>query len=232
MKKIYFTLVSAFMCVVALNAQTVGKSYEANGKYDKKISGSCVAITVNTDLKKAQSLMEDLLKNEGLKVQKKGSTLNYEKIIYQAISPEYLNLNIAFEAANKDKNSPATTVRCFLSKGAFGESEFVSSASDHSAIANLKNLLDTKYSYAVYNNDVEQRTEAKKKEIETATKEIEAQNKEIEKRSKDISGYKKDIDKANDNIKKAENDIETAKKTVETKKILLQKLNDELKQIK
>jgi predicted nucleic acid-binding Zn-ribbon protein len=185
------------------SAQMINKSYEAIGKYNKKISGSCVAIKVSTDLKNAQSLMEALLKKEGLKGKKQGKTLNYKTIIYQTISPDYMNLNIAFEKTNKSKKNSVTTVYCFLSKGKFGESEFVSAVSDPQEIANLKNLLDTKYAEAIYNYDIALHEKAKKKNID--------------KRTKDIKGYEKDIDKAKENIETAKRDIETAQKAVEDK---------------
>jgi peptidoglycan hydrolase CwlO-like protein len=174
--------------------------------------------------------LETLLKKEGLKGKKSGKTLNYEKTVFPTISTDYINLNIAFEVASKDKNAPVTTVFCFVSKGV--ANEFVTSSADPQLISNLKAFLDTKYATTVYDNDVAIKKLAKEKEIKATEDDLKSLDKTIEKRTKDISGYEKDIKKANDNITKAKSDIETAKKSIITQKSLLQKQQDELKQIK
>ena len=235
MKKIFLSMIVLAASTALLSAQNVQApqlpvSYETTGNLSKKESGSCVAIKVGTDVKSAMNLMQNLLKSEGQKGSKSGNALIYTKAVFPTLSTDYINLSIAFAAASKDKNEPVTTVMCFVTKGI--SPDFINSSSDPTLIANLKNFLDQKYATQVYNNDVQMRLDAKNKEIKQTNTDLSNLQKTIEQRTKDISGYNNDIQKANNNIKKANGDIETAKKTIEVKKTLLQKQQDELKQIK
>ncbi|GHV45607.1 hypothetical protein FACS1894180_8280 [Bacteroidia bacterium] len=210
--------------MLALNAQDAPKSFDSSASLDKKTSGACVSINVNADVKTAMNVMENLLKKEGLKgAKKKGKTLQFEKTVFPTISTDYVNLYFGFVQASKDKKNPKTTVNVFVSKGIVPE--FLTAATDAQLNANLKNFLDTKYAPAMYNDNVEKLKEAKQKEIDKTKSELDNLGKNIEKRTKDISGYEKDIEKA-------KKDIETSKKQTETTKALLQKQQDELKEIK
>ncbi|MDR1654340.1 MAG: hypothetical protein LBS01_11990 [Prevotellaceae bacterium] len=236
MKKTFLLLFALAATMLAMNAQEqvavweTPKSYESNANLDKKTGGACVSINVSANEKTALTVMENLLKKEGLKGKTKGKTLLYEKTVFPAISTDYINIYVGFVAANKDKKNPQTTVNVFVSKGI--SKDFVNSAADVQLITNLKNFLDMQYAPAMYNNNVEKQREAKQKEIDKSKSDLDNLAKTVDKRQKDIKGYEKDIEKANENIKKANSDIETSQKQTETTKALLQKLQEELKTIK
>jgi hypothetical protein len=229
MRKTFVLLFALATSMLVLNAQ---QSYEATAKLDKKISGSCVSIKVKANVKNAQKIMEDILKQEGLKGGKSsGKKIAYETpIMFNAISPNYINLFVTFEETSKDNVNPITTVNVFVSKGA--EAAFESAGTDPNLIVNVKNFLDQKYATAVYNNDIAMKIEEKTKEIEKTNKELVSLQKHIENRTKDISSYEKDIEKAKLNIEKAKSDIETDKKSIETQNQVLSRQNEELRQLK
>jgi len=157
--------------------------------------------------------MEKLLKNAGLKG-KGGKILSYEKIAFSEISTDYINMYIGFEAKSKNKNNPVTKVNVFVQKGI--STDYESSRSDVTLVTNLKYFLDSKYTTAINNNNLEQ-------SIHVSQKDVETKKKEVEKLKKDITVYEKNIKKAEENIKKANSDIDKLSKEIET-------LNQSIKQ--
>ena len=240
MKKIFLLLFASATTFVALNAQDAPKSYDTSANLDKKTYGSCVSITVSSDVKTAMNIMQNTLKNEGIplkSVKKVGNTLQLEATMFSTITNDICSFYFGFVQANKDKKNPQTTVNVFVSRGkkdASGviASGFLNAVSDPQVNFNLKNFLDTKYVFAMYNDNVGKKRDAKQKEIDKTNSDIDNLNKTIAQRTKDISNYQKDIDKANDNIKKAQSDIERSQKQIDTSNALLQKQQEELRAIK
>lgn len=223
------TILALFALAISLTAVNAQQAFETTGKLDKKTSGSCVSIKVNSPLKDAQKTLETLLKNEGLKG-KTGKIFTFEKVVFPAISTDYINLYASFEATSKDKNNPITTVNVFVSKGI--SSDFINSGTDQLLISNLRAFLDQKFVGAIYNNFVANKVEEKNKEIKETANTLDALQKEIDKKTKDISTNEKNIEKANANIEQNKKDIETAKKNIEAQKAILQQQQQELKDIK
>ena len=93
---------------------------------------------------------------------------------------------------------------------------YESSRSDVTLVTNLKYFLDSKYTTAINNNNLEQ-------SINVSQKDVEKKKKEVEKLKKDITVYEKNIKKAEENIKKANSNIDKLSKEIET-------LNQSIKQ--
>ena len=121
---------------------------------------------------------------------------------------------IGFEEKSKNKNNPVTKVNVFMQKGI--STDYESSRSDVTLVTNLKYFLDSKYTTAINNNNLEQ-------SINVSQKDVEKKKKEVEKLKKDITVYEKNIKKAEENIKKANSDIDKLSKEIET-------LNQSIKQ--
>ena len=229
MKKSFVLLIAVAISLFAINAQTP-QAYEGTANFDKKTSGNCVSIKVPANVKDAQNIMSNLLKNYGLKGKISGKTSTYEKVAFEPFSTDYINLYISFDETSKSKDNPFTTVNMFVTKGV--STTFESSGTDASLIGNEKNFLNTKYYQEIYNNNVALKIDAKKKEIEQTQKQIDDLNKRIDNLNKAIIGYQKDIEKANNNITKAKSDIQKAQQSTEAAKTILAKQQAELKQIK
>ena len=205
MKK--FCILFAAITIAAVSTATAqSRSYEALANIDKKTQANAVCIDVSANVKDAQEVMEKLLKNAGLKG-KGGKILSYEKIAFSEISTDYINMYIGFEAKSKNKNNPVTKVNVFVQKGI--STDYESSRSDVTLVTNLKYFLDSKYTTAINNNNLEQSINVSQKDVETKKKEVEK--------------LKKDIKKAEENIKKANSDIDKLSKEIET-------LNQSIKQ--
>ncbi|MDR2824208.1 MAG: hypothetical protein LBB41_03290, partial [Prevotellaceae bacterium] len=183
MKKTYLLLFALATSMLTMNAQDVPKSNESIASLDKKTSGACVSIKVNADQKTALTVMENLLKKEGLKGKKKGKILLYEKTVFPAIGTDYINIYVGAVVANKDKQNPQTTINVFVSKGI--STDFVGSNTDAQLITNLKNFLDIKYAPEIYNDNVKKQKEAKQKEIDKTKNDLDNLNKTLDKRTKD-----------------------------------------------
>ncbi len=230
MRKSLLLIAALVLATFAINAQEK-KAYETTANFDKKISGNCVSVEVMANFKDSRKLMQDLLKDGyQLKGKASGKTLNYQSVVFQEVSGNYMNLLISFEEKSKSKDNPITKINVFMQKGP--NAPFVTSATEPESVQKLKTFLDTKFYEVVYKHNLQLRIEQKNKEIKETEKEIDGINKEIEKRGKDIDGYKNDIKKANDNINKANSDIDAAKRKLEETKSKLAQQNAELKRLK
>ena len=229
MKYPFLLLCTLIMSMGAVNAQ---EAYETSTQLDKNASAPCVSMKVKLNVKDAQSVMDNLLKAEGLRGGKSSSKkIAYETpILFATISSNLINMYVSFDETSKDKSAPVTTVNLFIKKGA--EAPFENSQTDAELIANVKNFLEQKYNTAIYNFEVTMKIEAKKKEIEQTKKELDNLQKLIDNRTKNIAGYEKDIEKAKANIEKANTDIENAKNSIENQKQVLTRQEEELNQIK
>lgn len=212
MKK--FCILFAAITIAAVStAMAQSRSYEALANIDKKTQANAVCIDVSANVKDAKEVMEKLLKNAGLKG-KCGKILSYEKIAFSEISTDYINMYIGFEAKSKNKNNPVTKVNVFVQKGI--STDYESSRSDVTLVTNLKYFLDSKYTTAINNNNLEQ-------SIHVSQKDVETKKKEVEKLKKDITVYEKNIKKAEENIKKANSDIDKLSREIDV-------LNQSIKQ--
>ena len=208
MKK--FCILFAAITIAAVStAMAQSRSYEALANIDKKTQANAVCIDVSANVKDAQEVMEKLLKNAGLKG-KGGKILSYEKIAFSEISTDYINMYIK----SKNKNNPVTKVNVFVQKGI--STDYESSRSDVTLVTNLKYFLDSKYTTAINNNNLEQ-------SINVSQKDVETKKKEVEKLKKDITVYEKNIKKAEENIKKANSDIDKLSREIDV-------LNQSIKQ--
>ena len=209
--KVTAVLFMMSMIIIGLNAQN---SYETRNKWEKTQAPS-VAIKVNVSPDDAIKTLESLLKKEGLSGKKSGKTLKYEKTVFTTISTDYINLYAKAELVNKNKENPTSVVHIFISKGV--SNDFISSEQDRAMIANLMNLLDTKYTILIQETFINNKIASKNNEIKAVHKKISNLEKSISKKTDDIAKSEKQIEKTKKDIEKARKDIEVQQDLLRTK---------------
>lgn len=186
------------------------QSYEATSKWNKK-NEPCVAISVNATEEVATESLFSLLKSEKLKGKRSGKTLKFEKVIFPAISSDYLNIYAKSEA--RDNNN--TIMYLFINRGE--KSDFISSSSDNRLIHNLMDYLNRKYDNAATKANFDYKVDVQKKLIKDSEKNLKDMQKDLEKKIKQKESLENEIKNLTDQIRE--------------KNRLLDQQNDDLKKI-
>ena len=219
MKKIFILASTLFFLVFSLQAQTAA---EAKEKFQKKIDGNAVSITIKGQKKN----VEDVLKAKFKKQKTKNDKGNV--MIEAAILPEISTNTMDYYYRVDKVSDEESKIVFFMSKG---YTNFLTSAEDPNEIAAAKTMLESMVKeVSIFEFQIA--IDAQMKVIEKAEKDQEKLVKDGEGLVKDQEKLEKELEQNKSDQAQNVTDQETQTGVIEAEKVTLQELQDKLNSVK